>query len=206
MVVFTEAQRILRNVLAQSPSDTISTDWNFKGNHIILFYSGVNNNQDIFYLQITTPHDVVYIPFFMLDSTVLANETIVRAYIANEIYLVLRGVAFNNTPEELLENVVEHLNSIDLNTGFHHVGIIDREQARGEATVHVINEEDRIYLKTIRNSNMGKNMPRRIRALYPNAEPIIDCLRQHHKTLVFSDDYRDSRDIYVVLRNEGIHI
>jgi len=36
MVIFTESQRILRNVLAQSPSDTISTDWNFKGNQISL--------------------------------------------------------------------------------------------------------------------------------------------------------------------------
>lgn len=203
MVIFTEAKHNLDIGLAQSPTDTISFHWTYKGNNIILYYSGEFCGQDIFYLHITTPDDVVYIPFFMLPSVIFPGEIIVQAYIANEVYLALRGVAFTNSPAELLENVSEHIAQLDPITDFHNVGIADRERARGEATIHVANEEERIYLKTVRKIPMGKNMPGRIRAIYLEAEKIISFLKDNDMTLVFSDDPADARDVYLVLKPYG---
>ena len=94
----------------------------------------------------------------MLPSVAFSGEIIVQAYIANEVYMALRGVAFTDSPADLLEDVSQHIAQLDPNTDFHNVGIADRERARGEATIHVTDEEERIYLKTVRKTPMGKNM------------------------------------------------
>ena len=196
MVDVTSTMQYLMECLEASEHNTISFNWDYNKAHLILFYSGPFCGQDIFYLHITLNDSVLYIPFYSVDSYEMPGKRIVQTWLPRDIYYALRGRLFNNSPDEMVEAVVEHFKlrpQYDIST------VDERENAHRTANIRPDNDEEYIYLHTIRKTHMSDKMQDRIKKIYNNSKQIIDFLQRTDQTLVFTDDPNRARNLYALI-------
>lgn len=203
MLDFTKAGENLRAIYKDLGKDVIKrAPFSYKNHRINIWYleeQGFN----IIQIEIINDDVVVFIsnsiPYYDMGYHI-------DIWVPNKEYDALKYSLFkhdNWSPKALYEYISELIatDTIDL---YEQYSKVDLYKAVKGVKGRTTNEENLIYFSHLRSSKVGKTIEQRLKRMmsYSEAQNVIKKLKKINKTLVFTDNPDESRDLYAAISKE----
>lgn len=203
MLDFTKAEENLKTIYKSLGQDVIKRmPFNYKNHRINIWYL---EEQGFNIIQIEIMND---------DVVVFINNTIpyyegsfhIDTWVPSKEYDALKYSLFkqdNWLPKALYEHIAEIISTDTIDSYESHTKD-DLYNVVREVNGRTANEENLIYFSHLRTARVGKTIEQRLRRMmsYSEAQDIIKKLKKINKTLVFTDNPNESRDLYAAISKE----
>lgn len=172
-----------------------------------------NHRINIWYIE-EYGFNIIQIEIMNDDVVVFINNTIsyydggfhIDTWVPSKEYDALKHSLFeqdNWSPKALYEHIAERLSEDTIDSYECHTKDDLYNVVRG-VNVRTVNEESLIYFSHLRTARDGKTIEQRLKRMmsYSEAQDIIKKLKKINKTLVFTDNPSESRNLYAAITRE----
>lgn len=200
MMVFTEAFCKLKEFYQLNKSEVIKRDSFIYHNHKMTIWYLEDHGFNIFQIEIMNDDSIVFInnpiAFYRGDYHI-------DSWVPEKEYQALKYSLFKDdgwSPLPMYSYIIDVIMKDDITSYMKETkkGLYKSVQMSKNRTT---SEENLIYFSHLRTANVGPRIEKRLRRMmsFSEAQEVIDKLRKINKTLVFTDDPTESRDLYIAI-------
>lgn len=199
-MVFTEAVYKLKEFYRERNSEAIKRNSFNYHNHRITIWYFEEYGFDIFQIEIINDDSIVFInnPIAFYNG-----EYHIDSWVPEKEYQALKYTLFKVddwSPKPMYNYIIDIILEDDRMSYVQATKneLYENVQRSNHRTA---SEENLIYFSHLRTANVGKTIEKRLRRMmsFSEAQTLIDKLKKINKTLVFSDNPAESRDLYIAI-------